>query len=93
MAKSRKKIKTYYDHAAKQRVFLPGSLVLVRIPVRPAEEAPGSKFYPRWRGPYKVLFSYDHGTNYRLEDCVTSTQHTDHVNNIKLYKKTVVARH
>jgi hypothetical protein len=67
-------------------VFQPDSLVSIRIPVRPSSEAPGEKFFPRWKGPYRVLFAFDDLTSYRLYDITNNTQFTEHVNNMKLFR-------
>ena len=78
-------IKRNFDRRSKARHFRPGQLVLVKIPVRPSIEAPGEKFYPRWHGPFQVLFRFDDGISYRLLDTDTNIQRTENVNNIKPY--------
>ena len=78
-------IKKQYDKKAKRRYFQPGQEVLVKLPIRPASENPGEKFYPRWHGPLTVLFAYDDRTIYRLIDPITREQRSENVNNLKPY--------
>ena len=78
--------KRQYDRRTFSRHFQPGQPVLIKIPIKPSEEAPGEKFYPHWRGPYTILFAFDDRTSYRIIDTTTNEQWTENINNIKSYK-------
>ena len=80
--------KRQYDKHTFSRHFQPGQLVLIKIPVKPAAEAPGEKFYAHWRGPYQILFVFDDKTTYRILDPISNEQRSENINNMKSYRTT-----